>query len=246
LRHVLAIDDATAQSADTWAGCLDAALAAGFEAIDVPAGAGPDRISQASQRGLRPVVVRWRDGLIGPRTRKTDGWPEPATENLASSLGWIADAGGAIATVRPAHNAAGGQDAEVASYADALWRTHEALIALRLPMESSGVSVGVEAAADGFLLSPVELRDLLDRINSPCFAACLNLADVARIGRPLDWIGTLRHRIGCVRLGGESEAELNDIAAALREVLYAGPVVCGGEPNEATRMLERFPVRAAH
>lgn len=245
MQRVLAIDGAITRSADAWIERVDAAAAAGLEAIEVPSGIGADQISQAGRRGLRPAVVRWPGGLLEPSAGSRDGFPQPDVADLLSALEWTAGAGGSTVTVRPAATAPDNDQVPVPSYADALWATHNALMALCRPTTRTGVFVGVEPATDRFLLSPVELRDLLDRVNSPHIAACLNLANVARIGHPLDWIRTLRHRIVCVRLGDEEDAQLDETAAALREVLYTGPVVCSGDPADAAQRLSRFPLSAA-
>jgi sugar phosphate isomerase/epimerase len=240
LQRCLAIPEAVAQSADRWAVYTTEAAAAGFEAIEVPAGAPPEWISQASQRGLRPAVVRANVGLLGQRPSERGGWAEPVLDDMVLALELAAGAGGSVVTVRPAKAPPDGEELPAASYAEALWATYDALTALVGPAARTGVAVGVEPAADGFLLSPAELRDLLDRVNSPQVAACLDLGRIARVGRPLDWIGTLRHRIVCVRLDEAGESQVNEIAAGLGEVLYDGPVVCGGEPAEAARTLSRF------
>ena len=242
MQRVLAMEQSGGQSSQAWAARLDAAVAAGFRVVEVPAAAPPDWISQVSQRGLRPLVVRWASGLLERRAGPADSFTKPAVADLVSALEWTASIGGSVLTVRPAGAAPGGNETRVARYADALWDTHNALEALCGPTARTGVFVGVEAVSDGCLLSPVELRDLLDRVNSPYVAACLNLTSIARIGEPLGWIRTLRHRIVCVRLGDEEGAQLDETAAALQEVLYTGPVVCGGEPAEAAQRLSRFPV----
>lgn len=242
MQRVLAIEQSGGQSSQAWAARLDAAVAAGFRAVELPADVPPDWISQVLRRGLRALVTRWAGGLVEQRAGPADSFTKPAVADLVSALEWTARTGGSVLTVRPAGAAPGGNETRVAGYADALWDTYDALEALCGPTARTGVFVGVEAVTDGCLLSPVELRDLLDRVNSPYVAACLNLASIARIGEPLDWIRTLRHRTVCVRLGDEGGAQLDEIATALQEVLYTGPVVCGGEPSDSARRLSRFPL----
>jgi hypothetical protein len=84
-------------------------------------------------------------------------------------------------------------------YGDALNRTFE-LIAQSVPhLERSGVTLCLPAAHGGFLMSPPEMRELLDRLDSSWVAADIDVAqprcDRATIG---DWLQTLDYRVGVV------------------------------------------------
>jgi len=86
-------------------------------------------------------------------------------------------------------------------YQDHLNFAFQILHRLRFAAERSGVAMAVEGAAGGGLLSPVELREIIDEANSASVGVCLDIDRIAKIGSTADWITTLRHRIRAVRFG---------------------------------------------
>ena len=84
-------------------------------------------------------------------------------------------------------------------YQDALNFAYELLHEVRFEAEARGVTVALEAATDDCLLSPIELRELIDAVNSPAIGVCLDLKRIGAIGSPLDWIHTLHRRVQSVR-----------------------------------------------
>ena len=99
---------------------------------------------------------------------------------------------------------------------------------LRLRAAGSGVALAMEPAAGGGLLSPVELRELIDGAYSGSVGACLDVARVSKIGAPPDWIETLRHRIVAVRLPHDTTPglELDAVLVALTRTRYDGTIIC--------------------
>ncbi len=115
--------------------------------------------------------------------------------------------------------------------------------------EKHGVKIAVRSAGDGFLLSPVEARDLVDRVNSPAIGAAFSLNDVARCGCPVDWVRCLSCRLHAVFLGAcdDSNAETSVLGAtkiceALNEVGYEGPLIyeSAGDLPEIADILKAF------
>ena len=51
------------------------------------------------------------------------------------------------------------------------------------------------------MLSPVELREIIDEANSASVGVCIDVDRVAQVGSAADWITTLRHRVHVVRFG---------------------------------------------
>ncbi len=84
-------------------------------------------------------------------------------------------------------------------YQDALNFAYELLQRLRFEAEAAGVNIALEAATGGCFLSPVEVRELIDAVNSSAIGVCLDLERVGAIGSPLDWIDTLHRQIQAVR-----------------------------------------------
>ncbi len=118
------------------------------------------------------------------------------------------------------------------SYETALNHVFEGVMEVAEQAEKHGVKIAVRAASDGFLLSPVETRDLVDRLNSPAIGVAFNLNDVARFGCPVDWLRCLSYRLLGVFLGASEgpNGETGVIDAAkicetLNEVRYEGPLI---------------------
>lgn len=89
-----------------------------------------------------------------------------------------------------------------ARYQDHLNFAFQLLHRLRFTAERTGVALAIEGGVGGGLLSPVELREIVDEANSRAVGVCIDTERVAAIGSPADWIDTLRHRVHAVRFGG--------------------------------------------
>ncbi len=88
------------------------------------------------------------------------------------------------------------------AYRDALHRSYEALAELAFEAEARGVAICIENVDvyNRFLLSPVEMADIIDRVNSPWVRIYFDTANVMRSGYPQDWIATLGRRIERVHI----------------------------------------------
>lgn len=96
-----------------------------------------------------------------------------------------------------------GNDGEgFARYQDALNFAYELLHLVRFEAEATGVTVALEAATGGCFLSPIEVRELIDAVNSSAIGVCLEVERIAAIGSPIDWLHTLHRRIRAVRHTG--------------------------------------------
>jgi hexulose-6-phosphate isomerase len=116
-------------------------------------------------------------------------------------------------------------------YEDAYTFAMEALLKLRFEAGRRTVKLACRGGSHGFLLSPLELKAFLDRLNSPWVGAALDLAEVTSLGSPPDWLLTLGHRVTRVyfSIGGPTdqiEIDWVGALAALREIRYAGPFTC--------------------
>lgn len=143
------------------------------------------------------------------------------------------------------------------SYADALQRTFETLRSLRHEAESRGVTIALENVLNRFLLSPLEVAELIDRINSAYVAWYLDTGNVIPLGYPQDWVATLGPRIKCVHIKdydlarpgdagfcplGEGSVDWPRVIAALRQVGYDGPLTFEGpgDPVDVHRRLSNI------
>ncbi len=142
-------------------------------------------------------------------------------------------------------------------YEDAMSRTQEALSALAPEAEARGATIAIENVWNKFLLSPLEMRDLIDHVNSPCVGVYFDVGNVVAFGYPEDWIGTLGHRIARVHLKdfnsdlggiagfcplGEGDVDWPAVVAALRHVRYDGPLTYegGGDPADIKARIDRI------
>ncbi len=142
-------------------------------------------------------------------------------------------------------------------YADALRLSYEALRDLAGEAEKRGVMIAIENVWNAFLVSPVETRELIDKINSPWVAAYLDVGNVLRYGVSQDWVDTLGRRIRRIHLkdynlsvGGlkgfcqlcDGDVEWPAVMAALRQVGYDGPLTYEGpgDPADISRRIDRI------
>lgn len=136
----------------------------------------------------------------------------------------------------------------VTGYASALRRAKAALTELSHDAESFGVTIAIENVWNQFLVSPIEMCDFLDRINSPWVGASFDVGNVMRYGFPQDWIDLLGRRIVSVhvkdfKLGqgdgsgfcglGEGDVDWPAVMVAIRRQGYAGPLIYEGKEDLA-------------
>lgn len=135
----------------------------------------------------------------------------------------------------------------VIPYDVAYERALEALRKLVPAAEESGVFVAVENVWNGFLLSPLEMREFIDAVGSRWVGSYLDVGNVVRDGHPQQWIRILGPRIKRVHLkdyrrwvgtlGGfvgllEGDVDWPEVMDALEEVGYDGPLVAEIFPTE--------------
>lgn len=142
------------------------------------------------------------------------------------------------------------------AYADALAGAARALHTLGFEAERRGVSIAVENVWNRFLLSPVEMRELIDRVNSPWVGVYFDVGNVLPFGYPQDWIETLGQRIKRVHVKdfkldvgtkagfcppGDGDVNWPAVMAALQAIHYEGPLVYEGpgDPNDIAARIDR-------
>jgi hexulose-6-phosphate isomerase len=131
------------------------------------------------------------------------------------------------------------------SYADALYHCHTSLTSLAHEAEQRGVVIAVENIGmfSRFLLSPVEMAELIDRVNSPWVGVYFDTANVMTTGYPQDWIAILGRRIHRVHIKDydlskrgmdgfcapfDGDVEWPAVMKALSEAGYDGPLTYEG------------------
>lgn len=84
---------------------------------------------------------------------------------------------------------------KVCDYAAAYDRSLEALCELKTVAEQYKVEIGLENVWNKFLLSPIEMRDFIDKIGSPFVGSYLDIGNVVANGYPEQWVRILGERI---------------------------------------------------
>jgi hexulose-6-phosphate isomerase len=166
--------------------------------------------------------------------------PDRAVEQIECLLERAQAVGASALVIPPDLSATPGVHRRV-SYLEALNRTYDRLTRWRFAAEARGVVLALQLGTGGFPLSPLDARELLDRLNSPCIAASLAPADVCGWSDPHDWLEILGNRLARFELSSRLSHESTDRAgcnsgtvhiAALQRQLnalgYAGPVVLAG------------------
>lgn len=84
---------------------------------------------------------------------------------------------------------------EVVPYDLAYNRSLEALLELKEYAEELQISIGLENVWNKFLVSPLEMRDFIDKVNSPYVGAYFDVGNVVKYGYPEHWVSILGNRI---------------------------------------------------
>ena len=211
------------------------ALAEGYEGIEwVLPNHVPD--TDADLRSLPdPGVLCVRALAVNWETPDVDA----AVRSLTSRLRLAAALGANVLNVGIPPLARDSRPGCFTSYQHCLNFAYELLQRTRWPAESAGVAVALEAPADGCLLSPVELRDLIDMANSWAVGACIVVARIEPIGSAGDWMETLAHHTHAVRIPQgnlrKGSSDVGTVPVWLRRVPQDRPMIV-----ETMRLADRI------
>ena len=100
-----------------------------------------------------------------------------------------------ILVVPGAVNVAFEQDGEIVDYDVAYERALSALKELAPVAEELKVSIAIENVWNKFLLSPLEMRQIIDEVNSPYVGSYFDVGNVVYCGYPEQWVKILGNRI---------------------------------------------------
>ena len=76
----------------------------------------------------------------------------------------------------------------ITSYESAFNNLFTSLEALAQQAGELSMTLALENPAEALLLSPLELRDLIDEVNNPYFGLCFNPAHIPKSTDPFDWL----------------------------------------------------------
>lgn len=127
------------------------------------------------------------------------------------------------------------------SYDDCYDRALTALKELAPYAEANEIYIGIENVWNKFLLSPLETRDFIDKIDSPFVGMYFDAGNVLQFGFPEQWVRILGNRIkkihvkdfntGIGNIYGFTtllNGSLNwkNLVEAIHEIGYTGPLTC--------------------
>lgn len=126
--------------------------------------------------------------------------------------------------------------------------------------EEKQITVGLENVWNGFLLSPLETRDFIDKVGSPRIRVYFDVGNILNYGFPQQWIRILGDRICRIHVKDfkksvgtlhgfcellEGDVAFDKVMAALRDIGYDGPLtgeitVCEGAAERTYAALQRI------
>lgn len=257
------------QAGTTLAAASKAAKTAGFQAIEPTLGEEGEITSDATEAQCRALAGQIQDaGLEVASLACGMFWTYSYTSREApvrakahdltiaclDRARWLGAGAILVLPGMLSHWETGGY---LVSYPDALRYAHEALVKLACEAEARGVVIAIENVWNNFLVSPVEMREFIDRVNSPWVQAYLDVGNVVRYGISEDWVSTLGRRIARIHLKdysqkigglqgfvplGDGEVNWPAVMAALRAVGYDGPLSYegGGDLADISRRIDRI------
>lgn len=141
-------------------------------------------------------------------------------------------------------------DGSSVSYDAAYERAEEFLAALAPEAESAGVDLAIENVWNKFLLSPLEMKRIIDDSGSARIGAYFDVGNILLYGYPEQWIEILGPRVRRVHLKdfrrstdksggfvdiGAGDVDWEAVGAALGRVEYGGPLTAEVFPTEEER-----------
>lgn len=135
--------------------------------------------------------------------------------------------------------------AEIVPYDITYERSLKALTECAQIAEKYKVSIGIENVWNKFLLSPLEMRDFIDKIGSEYVGSYFDVGNVLLTGYPEQWIRILDKRIKKIHIKDfklsvgningfcnllEGDVNWPEVVKALRDIGYNGPITAEVTP----------------
>ncbi len=225
----------------------------GFEALELcVASEGALGLETTEARCREIVEVAADAGVALPSVASGTYWgrsigdPDPATSaaaledlrRLVRIAGWLGAK--TLLTIPGAVDVFFAPDRPVQPYEAVHANALKGLQAVAPEAEDAGVRLGVENVWNRFLMSPLEMRGLIDEVGSPAVGAYLDVANVLPFGYPDQWLRVLGPRIVGVHFKDfrravgtaegfvdllEGDVDWPAVMAAIEAIGYDGPVV---------------------
>jgi hexulose-6-phosphate isomerase len=160
-----------------------------------------------------------------------------ALENYEALLAWAGSASRISQDIQekplvviPAQGLPGRGVPEVVSYEQSFHHLYTSLERLMETAEKERIILALENPGRVVLLSPLELRELIDQINSPYLGICFNPVNTRRLGSALDWLEILGFRIKAAHLAATDSDDLKNelhrgILNELQRMQFTGPII---------------------
>ena len=206
-------------------------------------------LNEPCASGLVSTVAEDREAAIERVTAALDRAASLGTDVLVLGLGAT---DGSQADQRAVIESAG----ITTPYDDTCALALDSLLSLRFEAEARAVHLACRNNVYRFLLSPGEMRDLIDRVNSPWCRVCLDLTAGVHYGEAEHWLRGLGHRIVRVRFGeptliprvqiqgnpstGATAVDWPSVRPALNEIAYTGPLTYCGRIDDVSGFASRF------
>lgn len=223
--------------------CFQMAKAAGFDGVEVALDETGEISLESTQEELAAILeVARQEGITLYSVASGLGWRYSLTDNDASVRAKAEQIikkqiDTAAALYCDTILVVPGVVTDQVPYETAYERAADAIKRLAPYAEARGITIALENVWNKFLLSPMEMRDFIDSMNSPCVKAYFDVGNVILTGYPEQWIRILGNRIAKVHfkdyrfsagpMGGFVELLSGDVnypavMAAFREIGYDG------------------------
>lgn len=161
------------------------------------------------------LEARDKTGIEIPSTVNKDHWgkpisdPDPAVrqftiDSMAKSLEQTKELGGDTVLLVP------GVVSDTVSYKTAYGNALDSIRKMIPHAEKTGVKIALENVWNNFILSPIEAKDFLDKINHPLVGWYFDLGNILRYGWPDHWLEVLGDKVFKLHVKEYSKKIMNE------------------------------------
>ncbi|MGX1754748.1 sugar phosphate isomerase/epimerase family protein [Sphingobacterium sp. NPDC055346] len=161
------------------------------------------------------LEARDKTGIEVPSTVNKDHWgkpisdPDPAVrqftiDSMAKSLEQTKELGGDTVLLVP------GVVSDTVSYKTAYGNALDSIRKMIPHAEKTGVKIALENVWNNFILSPIEAKDFLDKIDHPLVGWYFDLGNILRYGWPDHWLEVLGDKVFKLHVKEYSKKIMNE------------------------------------
>ncbi|WP_313512811.1 sugar phosphate isomerase/epimerase family protein [Sphingobacterium sp.] len=161
------------------------------------------------------LEARDKTGIEIPSTVNKDHWgkpisdPDPAVrqftiDSMVKSLEQTKELGGDTVLLVP------GVVSDAVSYKTAYGNALDSIRKMIPHAEKTGVKIALENVWNNFILSPIEAKDFLDKINHPLVGWYFDLGNILRYGWPDHWLEVLGDKVFKLHVKEYSKKIMNE------------------------------------